>query len=182
MNCEEFRKQIVAADAEMQVLEQHLESCPECSAWVARELATPPQGLSQAEWDNATSRCMPASLPTTQSETAVEKDPEPIATGFFSGLKYGMVFGLSIVTGLAIIQLAQFTPPETKPASPPEMVSFIDDQPQELQNFLENNFEDVTFFDYRDSKMMSFVENEKIPSFIEENQMEEETWIEKDSG
>ncbi len=185
MNCDEFRKQIIAEESDLKALEKHIDSCPECAAWVEKELATPPMGMSKADWVNATSRCMPTTLPMPEKdETAKEAitDPEPISTGFFSGLKYGLVFGLSIITGLAIIQLAQFDPSKVaEKGGRMEIASFIEDETTKLPTFFEKDFSDVTFFDYRESKLMSFVENEQIPSFIEENQ-EEEQWIENDSG
>jgi hypothetical protein len=185
MNCDEFRKQIIAEDSDLKALENHIDSCRDCAAWVEKELSTPPLGMSKADWVSATSRCMPTSLPTQETVKSNEEtatDPEPISTGFFSGLKYGLVFGLSIITGLAIVQLAQFDPSKVAEKSGRmEIASFIEDETAKLPTFLEKDFSDVTFFDYRESKLMSFVENEQIPSFIEENQ-EEEQWIENDSG
>ncbi|MEW6713425.1 MAG: hypothetical protein AB1403_26625, partial [Candidatus Riflebacteria bacterium] len=182
MNCEEFRMKIIAEDQDLSALETHLQSCSSCSAWLERELATPPEGLSAAEWNNATARCMPDALPIESS--GKDNDPSPqdqtMKGSFFNGLKYGLVFGLSIITGFAVLELMRVNP-TVDSSKKVEIASFMEVDERKLPDFIEKDFSDVTFFDYHDSKIISFVENEKIPSFFEETQ-EEELWNDRDSG
>lgn len=180
MKCEEFKTRMVADNPDMVVLESHLEGCEDCSIWLEKELATPPDGLTKAEWQNATSRCMPP-ISTKDSEAVNEEAiKRPVSTGFFSGIKYGLVFGLSIITGLAIIQLTQEEKVK-KAQAKIELESFMEKDSNEIPNFLEKDYSDVTFFEFGDSKIMSFIEPEKITSFLEETQ-EENSWTEEQSG
>lgn len=177
MNCEDFRRQITAGDNDLPELERHLDDCQACARWLEQELATAPQGLSQAEWLSATSRCMP-DLAAVNVNTEEITDPEPVKTGFLSGLKYGLAFGLSIITALAVLDLGN------RPNHREEkqvIGSFVERPEQGLPSFIEKDFSDVTFFEFRDSKLVSFIEAEKIPSFIEENQ-EDISWTESESG
>jgi hypothetical protein len=180
MNCEDFKALIVSDDADKLELEKHLESCDDCAKWLNRELSSPPEGLSKAEWQSATSRCMPK-LDNQAESKEPEVLPPPVSRGFFTGLKYGLVFGLSIITGLAIVQLHQESQTD-KPLKRMEIQSFVDESSLEMPVFYEKEFSDVTFFDYGDSKLLSFVEDEEIPSFIEEDTQEEDLWTETDSS
>jgi hypothetical protein len=180
MNCEDFKALIVSDDADKLELEKHLESCDDCAKWLNRELSSPPEGLSKAEWQSATSRCMPK-LDNQAESKEPEVLPPPVSRGFFTGLKYGLVFGLSIITGLAIVQLHQESQTD-KPLKRMEIQSFVDESSLEMPVFYEKDFSDVTFFDYGDSKLLSFVEDEEIPSFIEEDTQEEDLWTETDSS
>ncbi|GAB4276388.1 MAG: hypothetical protein Kow0029_18300 [Candidatus Rifleibacteriota bacterium] len=179
MKCEEFRDLIVSEKADLPELEKHLEACEACSKWLDSELATPPEGLTSAEWISATARCMPAIENKISIESATPTE-EPIRSGFFEGLKYGFVFGLSIIFGLAIVQVST-DHKLAKSEQNLEMVSFLDDSNDEIPVFFEKNFSDVTFLDFEESKMVSFMETEQIPSFLEDN-LEEDPWIERDSG
>ncbi|MFZ5949570.1 MAG: hypothetical protein ACOYXC_02610 [Candidatus Rifleibacteriota bacterium] len=182
MNCEEFRMKIIADDQDLSALESHLQSCSSCCAWLEKELATPPEGLSAAEWNNATARCMPESLPIGSSRENIDapQEDQTMKGNFLNGLKYGLVFGLSIIVGFAILELMS-VPPTVDSSKKVEIASFLDSDEKKLPDFFEKNFSDVTFFDYHDSKIISFVENEKIPSFFEETQ-EEDLWNDRDSG
>ncbi len=182
MNCEEFRMKIIADNQDLSELESHLQSCSSCSAWLEKELATPPDGLSAAEWSNATARCMPDALPVGSARKDIDSSPpdQTVKGSFFNGLKYGLVFGLSIVTGFAILELMRVNP-TVDSSKKVEIARFVEPDEQKLPVFTEMYFSDVTFFDYHDSNIISFVENEKIPSFFEETQ-EEELWNDRDSG
>lgn len=184
MNCDEFKKQIITENSDLTKLENHIESCRDCAAWVEEELLTPPTGMSKANWVNATLRCMPTTHFMSEKDETPQNNSsnsKSILSVFFSGLKYGLVFGLSIITGLAIIQVAELESFKVdKGIKKIEIASFIDETTK-LPTFLEKNFSDVTFFNYHESNLMSFVENEQIFSFIEKNQ-EDEQWFESNSG
>jgi hypothetical protein len=190
MKCKEFRKQILNDGEDMQSLEKHLNECDECALWLNQELKNPPEGFSKAEWQSATARCMPDTAEISKN-TDEEKQPQSnnkdksLLSGFLNGLKYGVVFGLSIITAVAIIQLQQNHIKENS-LKPVEIQSFVENSEKELPSFYESDYSDVTFFEIEDSKLMSFIEKndeaESIPSFIEENTQEEELWFENNSG
>lgn len=174
MQCEEFRRLMLASEGNESELEKHLESCPACDAWLQKELATPPEGLTPAQWHDATARCFPEQVPATK---APEAEPETFWTFFFNGLKYGMIFGLSIVTGFAILEHLQG--PEKILPKPQEvtLVSFIEPSDTTLPDFFETPEFDVTFYENSDSKIVSFLPKVQMQSFYETNE-EEETWNE----
>lgn len=175
MQCEDFRRLMLASEGNESELEKHLESCPACDAWLQKELATPPEGLTPAQWHDATAHCFPEQVPAVK---AAETVPETFWTFFFNGLKYGMVFGLSIVTGFAILE--HFQGAENNLPKPQEvaLVSFIEPSDTTLPDFLETPEFDVTFYENSDSKIVSFLPKVQIQSFYETNE-EEETWNEK---
>ncbi|MGM0599955.1 MAG: hypothetical protein ACQETH_09090 [Candidatus Rifleibacteriota bacterium] len=190
MKCKEFRKQILNDGEDMQSLEKHLNKCDECALWLNKELKNPPEGFSKAEWQSATARCMPDTTEISNNTDAAkqpesENNDKSLFAGFLNGLKYGIVFGLSIITAIAVIQLQQNHIKENN-LKPAKIQSFLEDTEKELPSFYEKNFSDVTFYEYEDSKLLSFVdkndETDPIPSFIEETTQEEDLWYENNSG
>ncbi|MDD3148574.1 MAG: hypothetical protein PHD82_14870 [Candidatus Riflebacteria bacterium] len=171
MKCEEFKKHISASTGNEAELEQHLASCPACDAWVQKELASPPEGLTPAQWHDATARCFHEKLPENVEEAAPD-----FWQFFFNGLKYGLVFGLSLVTGFAVLEHLN---PQAGPAKTEtvEMLSFVDDIAPELPEFVEKTDLSVTFYDIGESKFVSFLPMVQMQSFYEIDQ-EEETWNE----
>lgn len=169
MKCEDFRVLIATQNEHEDKLSEHLNNCHSCNEWLEKELAQAPQGLTPAQWHAATARCFPETGEFARSDS---KDVEGFWTFFTNGLKYGMVFGLSIVTGFAILTIRE----ETKPAYNLETrheISFLPDEQKDLPVFLEKSQFDVTFLQFEDSEVMSFVESNEMPNFIEENQEEE---------
>lgn len=171
MKCEEFRRLMSLSQGDESELEKHITECPECDAWLQKEIADPPAGLTPTQWHNATARCFPAELP--------EKEAQGKAGDFWqyflNGMKYGLVFGLSLITGFAVIEL--LSPPAQPPREPAVLMSFIDDHEIELPNFLENNVYDVTFYQANESKIGSFLPKVQLPSFYEIDK-EESIWKE----
>ncbi len=170
MNCEEFRKLMSTSTGDEAALAKHLDSCSECDVWLKSELDSPPPGLTQAQWHDATARCFPEKLPTAADQKA---EPD-FWHYFFNGLKYGMVFGLSLVTGFALLD--SFEKP-VEPGSQIELVSFIDDEYDRADSTATNLYSDVTFLDADESKSVSFLPNVQMQSFYNTDQ-EETTWNE----
>lgn len=171
MKCEEFRRLMSLSQGDESELEKHITECPACDAWLQKEIAAPPEGLTPAQWHNATARCFPAVLPAKTAPA----DAGDFWQYFANGLKYGLVLGLSLITGFAIIEL--FNPPVQNPREPATLMSFIDDNDMELPNFLENNIYDVTFYQADESKIESFLPKVQLPSFYEIDK-EESVWKE----
>ncbi len=169
MNCEEFRVLMVSPTEREDELSEHLNNCQSCNEWIEKELAQAPHGLTPAQWQSATARCFPEAV-----EFAKIKDnkTDGFWTFFINGLKYGMVFGLSIVTGFAILSLRDEVRPSYNLETHHEM-SFLSDEQNGLPVFIEKTELDVTFLSIEDSELMSFVETSEMPNFIEENQEEE---------
>ena len=116
MNCKEFRKKISSGDDLTDDLIEHKVKCKECQDWIQKELSTAPNGLTTEEWNKAVSKCLNNDIKESdginmkENETkSTESNEKPEAEKSFmdyylSGLKYGIVFGLAIVVGFAIIQ------------------------------------------------------------------------------
>ena len=114
MDCNEFRKKITdGADFDKELIE-HKGSCKDCQEWLNNELHTAPNGLSKEDWDKAVSKCLDKNnKDTTNTQNTKDekeedtKEPEnekSFLDYYLSGLKYGIVFGLAIVVGFAIVQ------------------------------------------------------------------------------
>ena len=113
MNCEEFRKQITSgADFTEELLEHH-NSCKDCSIWLEMELKTTPKGLNKEAWNKVIEKCLVDEKAQKQTNTGTKinqdigeepKEEKSFISCYLSGLKYGLVFGLAIVIGFAIIQ------------------------------------------------------------------------------
>ena len=95
------------------------------------ELNTAPNGINKDEWQKLMSKHMPIvekkeeqrndiksseseTPPNTDNEQKTNKTNEPqkeksMLDYYFSGLKYGIVFGLSLVVGFSIVQNSQNT-------------------------------------------------------------------------
>ena len=177
MKCKEFRNLLQTGKEEVNnTLEQHLSCCAECSEWVEKFIAEKPVGLNIASWETPTINCMP----DISKYIVVEKEISMFAS-FKSGIKYGLVFGLAVVIALAIFNpgsnnnLDVFS--TNKLAISSKIPSFyaIDN------NFNKKNMFFVTDVNDTNSNIKSFVEDEKIPSFYEEN-LEESQWFETQSG
>ena len=176
MQCEEFRQLMLASEGNEGELEKHLESCPACDAWLQKELATPPEGLTPAQWHDATARCFPEQVPAVKAPEA-EAEAETFWTFFFNGLKYGMVFGLSIVAGFAILEHLQGPAKNLPQPQEVKLVSFVEPSETALPDFFEKPGFDVTFYENGDSKIVSFLPKVQMQSFYETTE-EEETWNE----
>ncbi len=170
MNCEEFRRLMSSSTGDETELAKHIDSCSKCDSWLNQELTSPPPGLTQAQWHDATARCFPEKLPAEEVQTA---EPD-FWHYFFNGLKYGMVFGLALVTGFALLE--SFERP-VEQGSQIELVSFIDDDYDQADSAATNFYSDVTFFEEDESKSVSFLPNVQIQSFYNTDQ-EENAWNE----
>ncbi len=111
MDCKEFREKISAGEDFNKELIEHKEECIDCQEWLKKELSTAPAGVNKEDWDKAVSKCLPSNDnkdSQTNKDDKLEKPDEDENKSFMdyylSGLKYGIVFGLSIVVGFAIIQ------------------------------------------------------------------------------
>jgi len=169
MKCEDFKNMIISSENNEDELSDHLDTCISCKEWLDAELSQAPKGLTPAQWQAATARCFPA------IDDVIKEDPaktESFWSFFGQGLKYGMVFGLSIVTGFAILSLKIDNPPRFNLEAKHE-ISFLTQETKELPGFLEIQNFDVTFLSYNDSELMSFVENIEMPNFLELTQEEE---------
>ncbi len=175
MQCDEFRQLMSSATGDENELERHLCECQACNAWLNGELASPPPGLTPAQWHNATARCFPENLPTG----AAADGEAGFWHFFFNGLKYGVVFGLALITGLAIVDGLR-PPADLSKQSDFELVSFVADAYPEAVEPEENLYTDVTFYEPGESKSVSFLPQVQIPSFYdtEDNTEEEESWNE----
>lgn len=178
MQCEEFRILIHDSVNQDTALEQHLANCDACATWLQKEVSTPPEGLTPAQWQEATARCLPEILTKSAPIAATEKS-QNFWDFYLNGLKYGMVFGLSLITGFALLKHLK---PEVHHTddSKIEMVSFLDSSESQLPVFYENKFSDVTFVDSAESQSMSFISKEQIPIFFDELK-EDEKWTERSS-
>ncbi len=116
MNCDEFRKKISSGDDLTEDLIEHKVKCKDCQDWIQKELSTAPNGLTTEEWNNAVSRCLNNDIKKSDGKNMKPNETKPTESNekpeaeksmmdyYFSGLKYGIVFGLAIVVGFAIIQ------------------------------------------------------------------------------
>ena len=112
MDCKEFREKISAGNDFDKDLIEHKEKCSECQKWIAKELSTAPTGVSEETWNKAVSKCFSDDANTNDNKKNINKPEIKINSDenksfmdyYLSGLKYGIVFGLSLVVGFAIIQ------------------------------------------------------------------------------
>ena len=111
MECKEFREKISAGNDFDNEMIEHKEKCSECQKWIEKELSTAPSGVSEEAWNKAVSKCLPTAEKESDNskpaENDIKSDSEENKTFmdyYLSGLKYGIVFGLAIVVGFAIIQ------------------------------------------------------------------------------
>mgnify|MGYP003290982860 CR=1 FL=1 len=100
MNCEEFRNYLSSGKSiDDKEIEKHLSECLSCNKWIQEEIATPPNGISSDKWNSL------KNLNNTQIENTVSKKEEKsFSDYYFSGLKYGVVFGIAIVIGFSIVE------------------------------------------------------------------------------
>jgi hypothetical protein len=208
MNCEDFKKNLEEYETESPEMLAHMQDCAECSSWLDRELSSPPEGITPAEWTAATARCMPDISSIANKPDNIEIDGvDGFWSLFFSGLRYGVVFGLSIIVGFALFGPRQHEPATFKPQeikflteltldfSPTiALKSFLNANNSELSGFLDPvgskdlkesgkilkdfDLSGVTFLEFSDSNSYSFIEKGEIPSFIEGNLKEEYPWNE----
>ena len=116
MNCDEFRKEITSGNDLSDDLIKHKLECKDCQDWLQKELSTAPNGLTSEEWNNAVSKCLNINIEESDGNNMKQNETKPANTNekpeseksfmdyYLSGLKYGIVFGLAIVVGFAIIQ------------------------------------------------------------------------------
>ncbi len=175
MKCKEFREQLESADQKIDSrLEKHLEKCADCESWLDAQILPPPTGLTPPKLEIANSRCMPDLATFSKKPEEPAKEPEQTFWGtYFSGLKYGFVFSLAMVVGLALLPLVNPEKPESS-IEERTVLSFYDESDKALPNFVESQKFDVTFFEFESTNISSFVDYESIPSFIDENENEQE--------
>ncbi|PKL43554.1 MAG: hypothetical protein CVV42_20025 [Candidatus Riflebacteria bacterium HGW-Riflebacteria-2] len=176
MKCEKFRTSMTNGGGHESELEEHLGNCPECAAWLEREIAEPPQGLTPAQWQAATARCFPEKLPETAVDKTSEKEnekeePKSFWNSYFHGMTYGMVFGLSIVFGFALLSLRD-DPAAEKPLPVLSEISFVESDERELPVFFEKNKKSVTFLQFENSELVSFVEFDNAMTFLDDDEEE----------
>ena len=131
MNCEEFREKIKSGSDYSESLIEHKNSCKDCQEWIMNELNTAPNGINKEEWQKLMAKHLPIvekqekqkkeiksseseTLPNKEKEQKTDESKEPqkeksMLDYYFSGLKYGIVFGLSLVVGFSIVQNSQNT-------------------------------------------------------------------------
>ncbi|EKD82624.1 MAG: hypothetical protein ACD_39C01182G0001, partial [uncultured bacterium] len=120
----------------------------------------------------ATARCFPEQLPEMTATSQSEQDkPVTFWNSYINGMTYGLVFGLSIVFGFAILHLRGNSIEEAKRTSLAQ-VSFVEEMERKLPNFLEQEKFDVTFLPVDDSEMMSFVEFDTDMKFLDDSEEE----------
>ncbi|HAE37584.1 MAG TPA: hypothetical protein DCG57_02960 [Candidatus Riflebacteria bacterium] len=172
MQCKEFRSLMKEGGGIESELEQHLGSCHECSTWLEHEIAEPPMGLTPAQWQTATARCFPENLPETAAEAPAEKtEPVTFWKSYVNGMTYGLVFGLSIVFGFAILQLLPDAGEKTLERSLAQ-INFVEGAARELPVFFAEKKFDVTFLANDDSEIMSFVEFDNEIKFLDYSEEE----------
>lgn len=148
MNCEAFRKMMEVdstglASEQERLLEQHLDGCSACDEWLETVISKAPAGLEALETLVAPISAYPAEVKPIITEAQPEKSEKKTLFGsFFTGLKYGMVFGLSVVCGLAVVSIMNES---GKPMgllenrAVPSFVQTVDRQEQ-IPSFLELDF------------------------------------------
>ena len=172
MQCKEFRSLMIEGGGVESDLEQHLGSCQECSSWLEHEIAEPPPGLTPAQWQAATARCFPKSLPENAAEVPAEKaQPETFWNSYVNGMTYGLVFGLSIVFGFAILHLLPKASEKQSERSLAQ-ISFVEDSARELPVFFAEKKFDVTFLQNNGSEIVSFVEFDNEIKFLDYSEEE----------
>ena len=125
MDCKKFREKISSGADFDEELIKHKEDCKECQEWLNKELSTAPTGISSEDWNKAVSKCLPNEGNKKQkSQNNQEKElknqsneNKTFMDYYLSGLKYGIVFGLAIVVGFAIIQNKNETNSNSKTVS-----------------------------------------------------------------
>ena len=131
MDCKEFQEKIKSGSELTEELLDHKLNCKTCQEWVINELSKAPEGMSNKQWKSTISKFSNIETKNTKSETNsenIDKDKNTIPSTkknkknpqietkspeeeksfsgyYFSGLKYGIVFGLAIVVGFSIIQV-----------------------------------------------------------------------------
>ncbi|MBP5469690.1 MAG: hypothetical protein J6Z11_10665, partial [Candidatus Riflebacteria bacterium] len=126
----EFQEKIKSGSELTEELLDHKLNCKSCQEWVIKEVSTAPEGMSNKQWESKISKFSsietntnkkdndtkdPDNKPLPSSENTenktIKKDTKPVekeksfSDYYFSGLKYGIVFGLAIVVGFSILQV-----------------------------------------------------------------------------
>ncbi len=110
MNCEKFRLLINNDEAQLtseteESLEKHLDECQSCNQWLESSIAKAPIGLDTLELVPAPASTFPKDVKPVITKEAKPEKNKSVFGSFINGLKYGLVFGLSVVFGLAIINI-----------------------------------------------------------------------------
>lgn len=128
MDCKEFQEKIKSGSELTEELLDHKLNCKSCQEWVIKEVSTAPEGMSDKQWeskiskfsnietnkkDNNTKNTDNKPLPSSEKTDtkSIKKETKPVekeksfSDYYFSGLKYGIVFGLAIVVGFSILQV-----------------------------------------------------------------------------
>lgn len=192
MNCKDFQKAINDDNSiDINILDQHLESCKECSIWLDKQIERKPKEMSKPILEIPTLRCRPE-IPNSPED----KKEKGLLAMYLSGLKYGLTFGISVIIAISIFgpvekshenqQTEVSTSFVSKEHAIPSFVTTnIDNENNEIdididkEKGIEKEF--VTIFEIGNSQLVSFVEDEIIPSFNEET-LEELSWLENQSG
>lgn len=175
MKCDEVREQLLVSEGETPEVVKHIENCAACTQWLNEELSKPLDGITPPAWEPPTAACMPE-VPSNLLQEKKDK-PSLKELGFFAIFKHGLVFGIMIGLGIAISLSFNDKKDNFNPTETYQMVSFFDYMQDEIPTFFEYKNNNVTFLQQTDSYMLSFVNDNEIPSFINLTQ-EELTWLE----
>ncbi|MDD3000236.1 MAG: hypothetical protein PHF29_00595 [Candidatus Riflebacteria bacterium] len=162
MKCEEFRKRLNSAhqstfsEQDEKALESHLNECKTCNTWLDNLLLTSPDGIKELSLLNAPQKCFPESI--IKKENVVINENKSLLSTYLSGLKYGLVFGLSIICGLAIVEMRNESKQNAfnnSPQIPPFIVfeSSIKDIPSFIN---ESSYANLNFFENQKSEISDF--------------------------
>ena len=130
MDCKEFQEKIKSGSELTEELLDHKLNCKSCQEWVIKEVSTAPEGMSNQQWKSKISKFSNIETKTNSTENKIDKtEQKPLPSSenqdketknkvnkpvekeksfsdyYFSGLKYGIVFGLAIVVGFSILQV-----------------------------------------------------------------------------
>lgn len=101
MQCEEFKTLILNGIEDEETI-KHISNCENCRVWLNKELSKPPEGFSQEKWNKLKNNI--TNINSNIEKTTIKSAEKSFWDYYFSGLKYGIVFGLAIVIGFSIIQ------------------------------------------------------------------------------
>lgn len=108
MNCEQFKEKILHGDDSSE-LKEHLESCKLCHDWINSEIKNVPEGVASEKWNTLIQSINKNDVQDKDNGEVINSDvntskEKTFLDYYLSGLKYGIVFGIAIVVGFAIIQ------------------------------------------------------------------------------
>jgi hypothetical protein len=146
MNCETFRKLINQDESQISQeqelgLEAHLDKCSSCNEWLETVISKAPVGLETLETLVAPASTFPANVKPIITQAPEPQKAKSVTGSFFAGLKYGLVFGVSVVCGLAVVSIINDSKPISllKNRDIPSFVQLEEKQDQ-IPSFLEQDF------------------------------------------